>query len=145
MNRHRIATTREVKAFWEANPVASAAIPHSAGAPEYFAHYDRLRETNETLKFSYELHEYLRFAGKRTLDLGCGNGYVASRYATEGAEAYGIDISRRAVELSRARVRQMRVPATFLVASAEDLPFRDATFDCVTSMGVLHHVANTPR
>jgi ubiquinone/menaquinone biosynthesis C-methylase UbiE len=136
---------RDVRAFWEEHPVAAAAVPHEPGTREFFEHYDRLREENEPVRFSYRLHEYEQFAGQRVLDVGCGNGYVLSRFAREGAHTYGIDLTATAVGLSRRRFELEGLDGRFVVGSAEDLPFPTASFDCVTSMGVLHHTPDTAR
>ena len=82
----------EVRSFWEANPLAAAAVPYPIGSPEFFDMYDGLRERNESPAFSAALHEYDRFNGKKVLDAGCGNGYVLSRYALQGAKVYGVDL-----------------------------------------------------
>jgi SAM-dependent methyltransferase len=132
-----------VKAFWEANPVAAASVAHPPGTAEFFAAYDRLREQNESVEFSNRLHEYDLFKGRRVLDVGCGNGYVLSRFAAAGAEVVGVDITRKAIELCEARFRLAGLTGKFQIADAESLPFADASFDCVTSMGVLHHVPDT--
>jgi SAM-dependent methyltransferase len=136
---------RDVRAFWEDNPVAAAAVPFEPGTEEWYECYDRLREANEPVDVSYRIHEFRDFASKRVLDVGCGNGYVLSHFAAEGAETCGIDLTRRAVSLSRRRFELRGEPGTFAVASAEDLPFPTGSFDCVTSMGVLHHTPDTPR
>jgi SAM-dependent methyltransferase len=138
-------TLRDVRAFWEDNPVAAAAVPYEPGTPEWYEFYDRLRETNEPVDVSYRLHEYRSFVGQRVLDVGCGNGYVLSRFAREGAHTTGIDLTRRAVELSSRRFELMGLAGEFTVGSAEDLPFAENTFECVTSMGVLHHTPDTAR
>ncbi len=39
----------------------------------------------------------------------------------------------------------MALAGSFLVGNAEQLPFGDAEFDCVCSMGVLHHTPDTAR
>jgi SAM-dependent methyltransferase len=139
------AALREVRAFWERNPLCAAEIPHPLGSPDYFRHYDRLREENESPEFSRRLHEYPDFAGKRVLDVGCGNGYVLSRYAVAGARVTGVDLTETAVRLSRERFRLADLPGDFLTGNAEALPFPDASFDCVCSMGVLHHTPDTQR
>lgn len=134
-----------VRAYWEAHPVAAASVDWPLGSPEFFAAYDLLREQNENIEFSNRLHEFERFKGRMVLDVGCGNGYVLSRYAAMGAEVYGIDITKKAIELTRERFRLDNLKGEFRVAEAEHLPFADATFDCVNSMGVLHHVPDTER
>ena len=114
------ASLRDVRAFWEGHPVAATSVVHEPGTPEFFAEYDRLREANEPIDFSYRLHEYRDFVGKRVLDVGCGNGYVLSRYAREGADTYGIDLTETAVGLSRRRFELSRLEGRFVVGSAED-------------------------
>src|SRR5205085_10922814 len=131
--------------FWERSPVAANAIRYALGTPDYFAYYDALREANESPTFSEALHEYSAFAGRRVLDVGSGNAYVLSRYAAAGAHVYGVDLTRAAGALCRQRFELMKLSGDFLVANAESLPFNDETFDCVCSMGVLHHTPDTAR
>jgi SAM-dependent methyltransferase len=133
------------KSFWEANPVAAAAVPYPLGTADYFAHYDRLREANESVEFSAKLHEYTEFAGKKVLDVGCGNGYVLANYARAGADVSGIDLTEAAITLTRQRFSLAGLTGDFRTANAEALPFPDETFDCVCSMGVLHHTPDTER
>ena len=135
----------DVRSYWEEHPVAAAAVPHPKGSAEYFAYYDRLRERFESIAFSASLHAYAAFAGRRVLDIGCGNGYVLSRYAAAGAEVCGIDLTQAAVRLSTRRFVLSGLRGNFLMANAERLPFENRSFDCVCSMGVLHHTPDTAR
>ena len=137
------ASLEEVRAFWEHNPVAAASVPYEPGSHAFFEHYDRLRETRESVRFSYALHEYRAFSGQRVLDVGCGNGYVLARYAREGADTVGIDLTATAVDLSRQRFSLEGLRGSFLIGSAEELPFPSGSFACVSSMGVLHHTPDT--
>lgn len=135
----------DVKKFWNENPVAAGAVPYPIGSPEYFTYYNKLREENESIDFSYQLHEYKKFTNKKVLDVGCGNGYVLSKYAQEGADVYGVDITEKGIELCNKRFELLGISGNFQVANAEELPFADETFDCVCSMGVLHHVPDTQK
>ncbi|HEU4684003.1 MAG TPA: class I SAM-dependent methyltransferase [Nitrospira sp.] len=134
-----------VKRFWESHPVAAAAVPFPIGAPDYFQYYDRLRQANESVEFSYDLHEYKQHKGHRVLDVGCGNGYVLSRYAKEGADVYGVDLTETGIRLCRQRFALSDLHGQFTVGSAEDLPYPDNAFDVVCSMGVLHHTPDTAK
>jgi ubiquinone/menaquinone biosynthesis C-methylase UbiE len=134
-----------VKAFWESNPLCAAAVPHRLGSPEFYQIYDSLRETNEPPDFAKILHEYDRFSGTRVLEVGCGNGYTLGKYAQAGAEVYGIDVTETAVNISQKRFEYQKLKGDFVVGNAEDLPYEDNFFDCVCSMGVLHHVPDTEK
>jgi ubiquinone/menaquinone biosynthesis C-methylase UbiE len=134
-----------VKEFWENNPLCAAAIDAEPGTPEFFAYYDHLREINEPTRFAKKLHEYDRFAGKRVLEVGCGNAYTLGKYAQYGAEVYGLDIAESAVEISRQRFKCQNQKGDFRVGNAEELPYESDYFDCICSMGVLHHVPNTEK
>ena len=135
----------DVRSYWEQHPVAAAAIPCSPDSDHYFGYYDQLRERFEPPSFSRALHEYDSFRGKRVLDIGCGNGYVLNRYASAGASVYGVDLTQTALRLSKRRFAISNLRGSFLVGNAEALPFEDRSFDCVCSMGVLHHTPDTRK
>jgi trans-aconitate methyltransferase len=72
--------------------------------------------------------------GERILDLGCGDGQLTQRIAATGANVQGVDASPEMAEATRTR----GIAAD--IASAELLPFPDATFDAVFSNATLHWV-----
>jgi len=135
-----------VRAFWEQHPVAADAIEAPLASPEYFAAFDGIREADdcEPYTFSNRIHGYDQAAGKRVLDIGCGNGYVLWHYARHGAHVHGVDITETALRLSRRRFELGEHKAEFRLTDGNSLPYPDHHFDIVCSMGVLHHVAN-PR
>lgn len=138
-------TPEEIRNYWIQNPLCAQIIPFPPGSREYFTYYDPLREAIESLEFSYRLHQYRNFEGKRVLDVGAGNGYVLSKYALEGAEVSGVDVTPTAIDLCRKRFEYDGLRGDFQLAPAEALPYPDETFDCVCSMGVLHHVSDTEK
>jgi 2-polyprenyl-3-methyl-5-hydroxy-6-metoxy-1,4-benzoquinol methylase len=73
--------------------------------------------------------------GSRFLDVACGSGQLALIAARQGADATGIDIAENLIERARERARVEQLSAQFREADAEDLPFADATFDVVASLG----------
>src|SRR4051812_34940901 len=119
MNASKAIQIEDVRSFWDANPLCAAAIPYPLGSAEYFTYYDGLREANESLAFSYQIHEYRTFAGKKVLDVGCGNGYVLSKYAQESADVYGVDLTPTAVSLCQQRFALLGLEGKFSVANAE--------------------------
>ena len=136
---------QEVRSFWEANPLCAASIPYPLGTKEYFEYYDQLREANEDLSFSKDLHEYAKFSDRKVLDVGSGNGYILGNYAQHGAQVYGVDITQISIELCQRRFEYLGVHGHFSVASVEELPFASGVFDCVCSMGVLHHTPDIKK
>ena len=78
---------------------------------------------------------------KKLLDVGCGNGRNLIYFLRNGYEVFGVDPQPHAVEtvkeLSTALAPDNPLE-NFIVCTAEDLPFTDATFDLVISSAVLH-------
>jgi SAM-dependent methyltransferase len=139
-------SNEEVRSFWEKNPVAAAGIAAEPGSAAFFARFDALREAPECepWDFSNRIHGYTGARGKRVLDVGCGNGYVLAQYARHGAEVHGIDLTETALSLSRRRFELAGLSGTFQRTDGDTIPYPDATFDIVCSMGVLHHIED-PR
>lgn len=138
-----MATVDEVKRFWEAHPLLSYELDEELGSAEFFARYDEIRA--ETERYALPLFRFGAAAGQSVLDVGCGNGWVLSQYARHGARCTGVDLTRRAVAASRARFGLQGLAGRFARASAERLPFADASFDLVTSLGVIHHTPRTEQ
>lgn len=79
--------------------------------------------------------------GKLVLDVGCGAGRFLEVASSWGARAIGIDFSF-AVEASQANLGE-RPNVDVIQADVFHLPFRDAVFDAIFSLGVLHHTRDT--
>lgn len=77
--------------------------------------------------------------GQRLLDIGCRTGNHFRNLAAKSDLAIGIDIDRNA--LSLARRQHQGVSDGFLQGDARRLPFVDASFDVVTTLDVIEHVA----
>ncbi len=103
--------------------------------------YDRLwagyvRETGDLLESVARIRPE-----ERVLDVGCGTGTFAERlvHTNPHIAITGVDVSIGM--LAEARRKTARAPnARFVQASAEALPFPDASFDVVVSASALHYV-----
>jgi SAM-dependent methyltransferase len=71
---------------------------------------------------------------ERILDVGCGDGQLTQRIAATGARVSGVDASAQMVAAARSRGIEAEE------ASAEALPYPDASFDAVFSNAALHWV-----
>ena len=74
----------------------------------------------------------------RVLDVGCGTGRNLVELADLG-EVRGVEPSMAAVEFGRAR------DLLVVQGDAVDLPFADASFDLVTALDVIEHIADDVR
>jgi SAM-dependent methyltransferase len=80
--------------------------------------------------------------GKLVLDVGCGMGRFAEVATRWGARVVGIDLS--AATEAAARNLSDREFVAFQ-ADVFSLPFAPESFDCVYSMGVLHHTPDCEK
>ncbi|MEZ5850938.1 MAG: class I SAM-dependent methyltransferase [Hyphomicrobiaceae bacterium] len=83
-------------------------------------------------------------AGETLLDVGCGDGDFALEFAARGAAVTGIDASAEMIATARNKLGRARYNVSFEVASADALPFPDASFDVVVAMTILCFVQDAP-
>ncbi len=76
-------------------------------------------------------------AEKTLLDVGCGDGSLASELARRGATVTGLDADPAMLDAARRRTRTEATHVQFVEGEAEHLPFDDSTFDCVAAVAML--------
>lgn len=79
------------------------------------------------------------------LDVGCGDGRLAAALSRLGARVTGLDPDGRMLAAARARARAESVELSLVSGHAEDLPFADAAFDCVSAVAVLCFLSRPDR
>jgi ubiquinone/menaquinone biosynthesis C-methylase UbiE len=76
------------------------------------------------------LHAYADLAGKRVLEIGCGEGRLTWRYAPSARRVTGIDLDRDGLRVATIeRPSDMENAAAFVQADAGHLPFASEAFD----------------
>ena len=78
-----------------------------------------------------DIHALGDVAGLRALELGCGAAQVGLNVVKLGADVIGLDFSANQLAAARANVAATGERFPLVRASAEELPFADATFDLV--------------
>src|SRR5687768_17246015 len=134
-------TVNQVQDFWNREPCGTRLVDLPVGTAEFFA---RLRATRYHKAWHIDhLVPFSELAGRDVLEVGCGLGCDATRFAAAGARYTGTDLTSAAVEGTRQHFEALNLPGRFMVQNAEnmsDLP--DGSFDFVYSHGVLHHTPN---
>jgi 2-polyprenyl-3-methyl-5-hydroxy-6-metoxy-1,4-benzoquinol methylase len=90
----------------------------------------------------YLLEQFGDLAGKRVLDIGCGQGDTSVFFALRGAEVFAVDVSERMVGLTRELAEKHGVAERMRaeVCRVEDMKYPTDYFDMVFADGVLHHL-----
>lgn len=78
-------------------------------------------------------------AGKRTLDVACGEGYGSALLAGAARSVVGVDVSAEVVAHASSRYRD-RPNLRYEVGSAAQLPLPDASVDAVVSFETIEHL-----
>jgi len=128
---------------WTADPCGSSEVDAEIGTAEYFAGLDGMRR--DYAPWMDEVLDYSGTSGMRILDVGCGQGIDLVRYALAGAVATGIDLTPRHTEIAQSHLDAAGLDGTVVQGDAESLPFDDASFERVSSNGVLHHTPGIER
>ena len=133
-------TKKAVSDFWNAHPLGSYEIPFPKDSKEYFQELAKIRSSSSG--FVREFYEFENTKGKKVLDVGCGPGWISFNYAANKAFIFSIDIALNAVKMAKGFFDEQGLNSHFHVADAENLPFKEGSFDFVISEGVLHHTPN---
>lgn len=135
-----MATTDEVRAYWNQHVHDLEITRHPVGSRGFFEDLDQYHF--EKLHHLLRLVDFGGYRGRRVLEVGCGAAVDLARFARGGAQATGVDLSASAIELARANFEQQGLPGRFEVADGEHLPFPDNAFDLVYAHGVVQYTAN---
>lgn len=107
------------------------------------------QQARERFALEPVIHRFADFPsgrGKHVLEIGVGMGADHLEWAkSQPASLTGVDLTPRAIEFCEQRLALYNLRSDLRVADAENLPFRDNSFDIVYSYGVLHHSPDTAQ
>jgi ubiquinone/menaquinone biosynthesis C-methylase UbiE/uncharacterized protein YbaR (Trm112 family) len=105
-------------------------------------HFGELRgEWERNFRDYLRPHEPESLRNRLVLDVGAGSGRHSHEAHRLGARVVAVDVGE-AIHVAR---RNLPADVLTVQADAEELPFEDASFDLVMSIGVLHHLPNPRR
>ena len=133
----------DVKQFWN----------NASCGEELYLKGDNFREAFNTQSNSrYTLEPYIlnflnfpNSKNKNLLEIGVGLGADHQKLAMSGFNMYGIDLTERAINYTKERLKLFSLQSELFVSDAENLPFEDEKFDFLYSWGVIHHSPDTNR
>ncbi len=99
--------------------------------------YEELFEVTKRIYFDMKQNKVIKKGHEEkklsVLDVGCGPGAYCEFFHREGLSVTGVDYSENTV----AKAKEKYPKINFLVANGYNLPFNDASFDFVISIGTL--------
>jgi len=84
-------------------------------------------------------------SNRSILEVGCGNGDFALCLSDKNSNITAVDFSRKAISIARKKAKTLNSKVRFMVADAQNLPFKDNSFDMIFSCECLEHVENPER
>jgi 2-polyprenyl-6-hydroxyphenyl methylase/3-demethylubiquinone-9 3-methyltransferase len=101
----------------------------------------RLKYIRDRIDQHWQCDERARrpLEGKTALDVGCGAGLLAEPLARLGAKTTGVDASTELIAVARAHAQAMALEVDYRAADVLQI---DGSFDLVTCMEVIEHVAD---
>jgi SAM-dependent methyltransferase len=137
----------EVQAYWSKSPCNSKRSRFPMGTLAYFTEIAQNKRIVEPHIADFAAYD--KWRGKYVLELGCGLGTDAVKFAAAGALYTGIDISPQSLALARLNVAVNRVDdrCMFLCADMENftVPTPIGGWDLVYAFGSIHHTPSPAR
>jgi SAM-dependent methyltransferase len=133
MNNYNI---NDVKTFWNNRPCNIRHSQKELNTKEYFEEVSCKRYTVEP--HISEFADFSKYKNLKVLEVGCGIGTDAQKFAEHGAIYHGIDLTENSIEISKKRFDLFNLSGNFEVQNIETYVSGN-TYDLIYSFGVLHH------
>ena len=124
---------KQVQTFWQGSPCDSWFTEEAPGTAAFYQTLDEHRYTVHP-----SLHKAVCFEktrGLRVLEIGCGCGSEAERFARAGAHYTAVDLTNAAVSITQRRFQLAGLKGRFVQGDAENLPFEQKPLPFPGSVG----------
>lgn len=137
---------KKIEGFWKNTPAEFNQSYTSKSNFRYFVNYflnSRMEKTKKLLK-GIDLKD------KKVLDVGCGGGQYMEYFLNKNAKAIGIDYSEKMIEMAKTyldnrKKDRKKFSYSLIKANAQNIPFRDNTFDLVVGVGLLEYLSRPEK
>jgi len=81
----------------------------------------------------------------KTLDIGCGGGYLTEELAHKGFQVTGIDPSKETIICAQKHAQDNNLNINYIHGYAENLPFESNSFSIIVCCDVLEHISDLKK
>ena len=100
----------------------------------------RISYIKENIIKSFGLKQEGKILSKiKILDIGCGGGLLTEPMSRLGAEVYGIDASKKNIEVAKIHAKKSGLNIKYFCSSPENFK-KDLKFDVILNMEIVEHV-----
>lgn len=131
----------EIRRFWDEKSCGEV-YAKGESLKEYYE--SQSRAIFELTPYLFNFSKFNQGYDKDVLEIGIGMGSDHVEWAKSDPKSLtGIDLTSRAIEHTKKRLEIYGFNSNLEIGDAENMPFKDESFDLVYSFGVLHHSPNT--
>lgn len=131
--------------YWNRNPVHSVEFKQFNDIKKYCEDIDQLRWNDNERWSKGRFYDFQTTEKVKLLDAGCGIGVFTRYYAKKGFEVHAIDITSKAVEITKKSLDAFDLHAEVNVGNVEAIDYPEDYFDYLVSNGVIHHTPDTEK
>lgn len=143
----RKKSIKDVKDFWDNNPLWIGESIYKSGTIEFFEEHRNVY-INDVFAGTFD-SKFLpapRNDGQNIniLDIGCGIGFWTVEFGLRGySNIVSCDLTDNALEITKKRLNAYKINAKTHNQNVEELTYSDNAFDHINCQGVIHHTPNT--
>lgn len=132
-----------IRDYWNTRIHDLEIVRHPVGTRGFFDDLEEYRF--DKLAYLPKVVDFSAYREKRILEIGCGVGIDLVRFAQNGADVAGVDLSKTAIDLAKKNFTHHGLKADLREMDGEALQFQDDLFDMVYAHGVLQYTADARR